>query len=159
GLCAGAVFGLAAMILLVDRVPFARRYATQVKTVLAAFRQPRVLIATTLLSTVVQIASVSLAWLVGMALNLQVPGSFYWIMVPLVSLLTLLPISVNGMGVREGATAVLLAPHGITAALAYSLSLLWFAVYVAAGLSGGLVYLFGRFPKPETPAAEKVSGT
>jgi uncharacterized membrane protein YbhN (UPF0104 family) len=157
GLCVGAVVGLAAMILLVDRVPYARRYAQQVKTVLAAFREPRVLFATTLLSTIVQVASVSLTWLVGMALNLPIPASFYWIMVPLVSLLTLLPISVNGMGVREGATAVLLAPF-VTDVLAYSLSLLWFAVYVAAGLSGGLVYLFGRFPKPGTPAAEKVSG-
>lgn len=151
GLCAGAACGLACVFLLVDRVPFARRYAQQVKTLLAICRQPRVLVMTTLLSTVVQVASVALTWLVGMALSLPIPASFYWIMVPLISLLTLLPISVNGMGVREGASAVLLAPW-ISAGLAYSLSLLWFAVYVAVSLGGGLVYLFGHFPKPEAPA-------
>ena len=35
---------------------------------------------------------------------------------------------------------------------ALSLAFLWFAVYAAVSLLGGAVYLFGRFPKPETPA-------
>lgn len=151
GVCAGAVGGLTGIILLTDRIPFARRFAPQVKAVLGTFRQPNVLIATTLLSAFVQVAGVTMVWLISMALDLPVPGSFYWIMVPLVSLLTLLPVSVNGMGVREGATVVLLAPW-ISNVLAVSLSLLWFAVYVAMSLCGGLVYLFGRFSKPEAPA-------
>jgi hypothetical protein len=70
-----------------------------------------------------------------------VPASFYWILVPMVSLLVMVPVSVNGMGVREWALAIFLAPLGVTGGAAVSLAWLWFAVYTCAGLVGGLVYL------------------
>ena len=56
------------------------------------------------------------------------PPAYYGVLVPLVSLLTLLPISLNGMGLRELATVVLLAPLGVGAAEAVTLAVLSFAV-------------------------------
>ena len=41
------------------------------------------------------------------------PAAYYWVLVPMVSLLTLLPVSINGMGVREGGMVLLLAPLGV----------------------------------------------
>jgi hypothetical protein len=64
-----------------------------------------------------------------------------------VSILTLLPISVNGMGLRETGTVLLLAPLNVSSASAVALSLLLFAVYAAASLLGGVVYLLGRSPR------------
>jgi hypothetical protein len=101
----------------------------------------------TLLSLVVQLANVVLAWLVGEGLGLHVPPLYYGVLIPLVSILTLLPISLNGMGLREGGTVLLLAPLGVSDASAVTLSLLIFAVYSAASLLGGVVYLFGRSPR------------
>jgi hypothetical protein len=101
----------------------------------------------TMLSLVVQVANIVLAWLVGEGLGLPVPPLFYGVLIPLVSILTLLPISLNGMGLREGGTVLLLAPLGVGSAKAVTLSLLLFAVYTAASLAGGVVYLFGhRYP-------------
>jgi len=74
-----------------------------------------------------------------------VPPLYYGVLLPLVSILTLLPISLNGMGLRETSTVFLLAPLHIHSASAVSFSLLLFAVYAAASLIGGLIYLFGRF--------------
>ena len=55
-------------------------------------------------------------------------------------LVAILPISVAGLGVREGAMVILLAPYGIGAADALTYSLLAFATTVlSVGLLGGLI--------------------
>lgn len=101
------------------------------------------------LSLVVQSANVILVWLVGLAVSAAVPGSYYWIVVPMVTLLTLLPVSINGMGVREGAMILFLTPLNIPAGTAVSLAFLWFSVFTTASVFGGVIYLFGRFTRPE----------
>jgi glycosyltransferase 2 family protein len=122
-------------------------------------RDRRGLIAVTILSLVVQVANIVIAWLVGQGLGLQVPPLYYGVLIPLVSVLTLLPISLNGMGLREGGTVLLLAPLGIESAPAVTLSLLIFAVYTAASLAGGVVYLFGSSPRfePESEVRDQRS--
>jgi len=147
-----AVAGLALLPLAARRSKHARLRASQLHSALDTLRCPRLLAATTLLSLVVQAANVLVVWLVGTAIGAEVPGAFYWILVPMISLLTLLPISVNGMGLREGGMALFLAPLGVGEGTALTLSLMWFAVITAASLAGGFVYLFGRFPRPEAPA-------
>ena len=116
-------------------------------------RHRRVMAWVTLLSLVVQVANVVVVWLAGEALGLPVPPLFYGVLVPLVTLLTLLPVSVNGMGLREVGTVALLAPLGVDPASAVTLSLLVFAVFTAASLSGLGFYLFGHFPRFQAPAA------
>jgi uncharacterized protein (TIRG00374 family) len=55
-------------------------------------------------------------------------------------LVAILPISVAGLGVREGAMVILLAPYGIAAADAFAYALLAFATTIlAVGLLGGLL--------------------
>lgn len=111
-------------------------------------RRRRLLLAATALALVVQAANVAVVWLIGQAIGVPVPWSYYWIMVPMVSLLVMVPISVNGMGVREWITALFLAPLGVDHGTAVSLAWLWFAVFTCTGLVGGLVYLCGSFPQP-----------
>jgi uncharacterized membrane protein YbhN (UPF0104 family) len=113
------------------------------------FLRPGLLLSTTALSLVVQAANVLVVWLVGLAIDAPVPAAYYWILVPMVTLLTLLPISLNGMGVREGGMVLFLAPLAVGEGTALSLAFLWFAVFTAASLCGGAVYLFGSFARPE----------
>jgi uncharacterized membrane protein YbhN (UPF0104 family) len=112
-------------------------------------RHPRLLLGTAALSVVVQLANVLLVYCVGQAIGLPVPAVYYLIFVPLVSLLTLLPISLNGMGIREWTTALFLDPLGVSGGAALCLALLWFFAMTTVSLLGGLVYHFGRFPRPE----------
>jgi uncharacterized membrane protein YbhN (UPF0104 family) len=112
-------------------------------------RHPRLLLGTTALSVLVQAANVLLVWLIGLAIGAPVPPIYYWIFVPMVSLLTLLPVSINGMGIREGCTVLFLAPLGVSEGTALCLALLWFSVLTVVSLSGGGVYLLGRFARPE----------
>jgi hypothetical protein len=66
-----------------------------------------------------------------------------------VALLTLLPVSLNGMGVREAGMILFLRPAGVPAGTAVTVAFLWFCGQTAAGLAGAGAYLFGQFPRPE----------
>ena len=68
-------------------------------------------------------------------LDAPVPGAYYWVVVPTVTLLTLLPVSLNGMGVREWGMTLFLVPLGVPAGTAVSLAFLWFAVFAACSLA------------------------
>jgi uncharacterized membrane protein YbhN (UPF0104 family) len=113
-----------------------------------AYREhPALVCNVTALSIVVQVGNVVVVWLVGEALGLPISPWYYGVLVPLVTLLTLLPVSVNGMGLREAGTVLLLAPLGVGEADAVTLSFLTFAVYTAASVGGVFFYLFGRYPR------------
>jgi uncharacterized protein (TIRG00374 family) len=134
----------------------------QLRIALDLLCKPRTLVPTLFFSLLVQAANVVIVWLIGKAIHAPIPAAYFWVMVPMVSLLTLLPISVNGMGVREEATVLFLAPLGVAKGTALTLSVLWFAVYALVSLMGGAVYFLGHFPKPESPAktpAEVKSGS
>jgi uncharacterized membrane protein YbhN (UPF0104 family) len=106
-----------------------------------------VFLLSTLLSVVVQLANILIVWLIGLALNLSVPGSYYLILVPTVTLLTLVPISLNGMGVREGGMAIFLAPLGVDPGTAITLAFLWFVAFVLPSLGGVFFYLGAGVPR------------
>ena len=54
---------------------------------------------------------------------------------PLVTFASLLPISVGGFGVREGAFILVLGPMGVDASQAVGVALAWWGVQVLAGLT------------------------
>jgi glycosyltransferase 2 family protein len=148
GIAACAVLGIAALPVIASSrfLPPLRR--AQLETMLGALHAPRALVEATAISMFVQAANVVVVWLLGMGLAAQVPASYYWVFVPMVSLLTLLPVSLNGMGVREGGMILFLTPLGVDQATALTLSFLWFAVNGAVSLLGGVVYLGGALPRP-----------
>jgi uncharacterized membrane protein YbhN (UPF0104 family) len=64
---------------------------------------------------------------------------------PVIFLLSQLPISIAGIGVREAAFVSLFTTVGATAEQALALSLAYFTLSVVNSLVGGVVYLaFGR---------------
>jgi uncharacterized membrane protein YbhN (UPF0104 family) len=159
GIAAAAVLGLASLPVLqrLELIPANRRQ--QLLTMVHACRVPHVVGEATLWSIVVQVGNVVLVWVIGRALDVEVPLAYYFVFVPMVSLLTLLPISVNGMGVREGGVALLLTPLGVAQPTAFTLAFLWFAVSAAMGLLGGVVYVCGAYPKPVSPTAVSIEVT
>jgi len=153
GFAVSAFLGLALLPILAKWNGPGSARIQQAHRAIQLLRSPHILWTTTLLSIFVQAANVVIVWLIGLALGAQIPASYYWVLVPLMSLLMLAPVSVNGMGVREGGMVLLLAPLGVDRGTALTLAFLWFATGAAVSLLGGLVYLFGNFPKPQAPAA------
>jgi len=120
--------------------------------------RPGLLLGTTLLSVVVQAANIVLVVLIARALALDVPPAYFCVIVPVITLLTLIPVSLNGMGVREGAMVLLLAPLGVGTAAAVSLAFLWFAAFSLTSLAGAGFYLLGRHPRYEVPSHDQPVG-
>jgi len=88
--------------------------------------------------------------IVGNALGfVEVNILYYFIFVPLVTIITLLPISIGGFGVREGLFGLFLAPLDISLAESTLLSLLAYFPFLIVGLIGGLFYIFGSYSKKD----------
>ncbi len=83
------------------------------------------------------------------AVGLQVPTAVLFLVVPASSVAAMLPISLNGIGVREGVLVGLLAAYGAPAAQCGAFAILALFVSTAFALPGGLVYLVYRKPDVE----------
>jgi uncharacterized membrane protein YbhN (UPF0104 family) len=81
------------------------------------------------------------------AMELSPPAAFYFAAFPLVALATLLPISFNGIGIREGGFVYFLGLKGVPVEKALTLSLSFFAIQVVTSLLGGLIYVLGLHKK------------
>jgi len=68
------------------------------------------------------------------------PMSVWFVVVPMIMLAMVVPISINGVGVREGGMAMLLAPHAVPSEQAVAIALFWFLGTIISGLFGGLLF-------------------
>jgi uncharacterized membrane protein YbhN (UPF0104 family) len=92
-------------------------------------------------SLFVQATSAVQIYMLALALGIHAPFLVFAMVVPMITLLTMIPITVNGIGVREGSLVLLLAPVGVAQPQAVALGLLWFLMILATSLAGGVVYL------------------
>lgn len=97
------------------------------------------------LSLLIQSTFVLLNAWIGRALGVDVGLGVWFLVWPLAKIAGMLPISLNGLGVRDATLAALLVPLGVPAARGVVTSLVWQSVVLAGGLLGGLTWwLLGR---------------
>jgi uncharacterized protein (TIRG00374 family) len=87
---------------------------------------------------------VATQYALALGLGVNAPLRYFALFVPMVALVQLLPISFNGLGVREGTYQLLFGTVGIEATQAVAMSLMYYIVRVVGGLFGGLLYLIGN---------------
>jgi hypothetical protein len=87
-------------------------------------------------SVLFQLLVVLIYYQAGRALELDLPVVVLLAVVPLVTLLTLLPISFNGLGLREGGFVFFLAQAGFEKSEALSLSLFVYGISVLFSMAG-----------------------
>jgi len=105
------------------------------------------------LTLVLQIVGILSVYLVGEALGGQVSFLFYLVLVPIIWLITMLPVSIGGLGVRELAFVALFTQVGMEAELAFAISLVVFALALGQSIIGGVVFAIDRLGA--TPIEEK----
>jgi len=96
------------------------------------------------IAVVVQGAAVATAALVATAYGMNGALALWVSVIPLSVILSSIPVSVNGWGVREAAIVTLAAPLGVAPADALLVSVTLGALNVLASLPGALVMLAGR---------------
>jgi glycosyltransferase 2 family protein len=116
--------------------------------------QWRALGAATLLSVAVHLIQVWMHVAMGRALDLDLPFSFCVIVYPLVGTFAAIPISVNGLGLREGGYVFLLAVIGIGTEKGVAFGILLFLIVALDSLLGGLLFLLQKSPTPTAVTSE-----
>jgi uncharacterized protein (TIRG00374 family) len=94
-----------------------------------------------LLSALLQALLIVTYYLISTGLNLGVPIAYFFLYVPLITFLAMVPVSVAGLGVREGGTVYFFAKVGVDAATAITMSLAWFSLSLVLNAAGGLAFL------------------
>jgi uncharacterized membrane protein YbhN (UPF0104 family) len=93
-------------------------------------------------SLVFNILLITMNYLLGLSLGARVSIWYYFLFVPITSIVTILPVSFAGLGVREGAYVLLFIQAGMPRETALSLSLLVYVISIfTPGLIGGIIYV------------------
>ena len=94
------------------------------------------------LSLFIQMIMVAWYFTIFRAIGFTLSFLIFMLTIPLVELLLMLPISIGGLGVREGAFVILFVPFGLTAGDAVSFSLLSFIMVTIIRIFSGAAFLF-----------------
>jgi hypothetical protein len=94
-----------------------------------------------ILSILVQAVAPITFYIIALSMGLRINIIYFFIFLPIINAITLLPISIGGLGIREYTTKLFFGKVGVSANLAFAMSLLnSFFIFVIAAM-GGLVYI------------------
>jgi uncharacterized protein (TIRG00374 family) len=106
-------------------------------------RRPRLAVSVLFAAVVYQLSTVLVVWCAIHLLDLEIPNAAILAYVPAVAMLQVLPISLNGLGVREGALALFLHPW-VQSGQAVAVGLLWYAMLLVVSLLGAPSFAVGH---------------
>lgn len=115
---------------------------------------PGLLVLSFLSSILVQIIRVLIFYTVAVGFNVHAPALYYFMFIPLIMVLIMLPVSFNGIGIREGSFVAFFAMVGVSSADAFVVSFTVSLLTTLTTAVGGLIYLLDRSaltPGPPDP--------
>jgi len=112
---------------------------------LAKFKaSPSALIAAFGGAVVIQAILIGFYAAIARALQIQIPWNHLGILVPVSFVVQMLPVSIGGLGVREGLFKQYFAGLGLNPGQGIILSLMGFALMIVFSISGAVIYLMRR---------------
>jgi len=103
--------------------------------------RPAALIVPIALSIMLQIGLAVCQYILAAGLGLAAPLSLFILCVPIANVFASLPLTLNGLGIRESAYLVLFGMAGMRKEDAIALGLLWFAATALGGLAGAIAFV------------------
>ena len=94
-------------------------------------------------SLAVQALRVLQAWCLGRAMGIDAALAVYFVAIPVVLLIMLLPITINGLGTGQAAFLWTFGAAGVGRPEALALSILFIALGILGNLPGGVLYAIG----------------
>jgi len=102
----------------------------------------------------VQLCRIAYVYVLALSLGLDVEPVAFFVFVPIITALVMIPVSISGFGVREGGYVALFSYVGLSVGESLGLSIFVFFVNIVYVLSGGLIYWLYGFP-----GGDKFNGT
>ncbi|NDC39537.1 MAG: UPF0104 family protein [Proteobacteria bacterium] len=126
--------------LLLRLLPTDNRLRAQIALLVGAFpRTPQVLVRITLISAFFHLLQISIHLVMALAVGVSVPWSLLLVTVPFINILATLPVSWNGLGVRERAYVFFLVPAVLQAEHAVAFGAMWLLAVTSCSAIGGIV--------------------
>ncbi|MBL8700898.1 MAG: flippase-like domain-containing protein [Alphaproteobacteria bacterium] len=138
--------------------PFALLIGDLRRVVIASAESPVIV----MISLLAQLSAITSVWLLGKALRLDIAFLDCLVLMPPIFVVTLVPVSIAGWGIREAAMVFAFGLVGVTEADALGLSVATGLCQIVAGIPGGLIWLARGRPAvgvPAPPAPRPTSGT
>ena len=101
----------------------------------------KVIIYNLFLSAIIQIISPLSVYFIALSLKINIDLVLFFIFLPIIGAITLIPISLGGLGLRESLFVVYFAKVGVIKQLSVAMSLLSFSFILIYGAIGGLIYV------------------
>jgi uncharacterized protein (TIRG00374 family) len=124
------------------------RTAARIDAISSAFqlmgKNPRVLFYSLLISLLNQLLVFIVTSIMALGLRLDIPFQYFLVFVPVITLVTMLPITLSGTGLRELAFVSLFGAIGISSASSMALGLLSSITVLLSAVPGGIIYIFFR---------------
>ena len=105
------------------------------------WKKPSVLFQSIFISMIFQTLIIIIHIFIGLSIGINVPWKFYFFLIPLVATVSMLPLSISGIGLREGAFVYFFSYANVTKTEALTFAFGWFVIVLIASLIGGLVLL------------------
>jgi len=142
-LLVGWFIGPKVLVMIGDRT---KKFSDLARNVARAFpSKPGVFLATTSLSIIAHCCQLYMHSLMATALQVTLPLSYIFSTIPIANAASTLPISVQGLGVRESAYFFLLSPIGIEPEVCVAFGALWFLTAQGVSALGALFIAPGLF--------------
>lgn len=97
-----------------------------------------------LLGIILQFCVIAAFYTTSLALNNKIPMNIFLMFVPMVEIISLIPISINGLGLRDGSLLYFLSTVSISPSFSMSLSILLRLILLVFALIGGFLLVFKR---------------
>jgi uncharacterized membrane protein YbhN (UPF0104 family) len=107
-------------------------------------KHPGALLSSLTVSFINQLLVISVTYITALGLRLHVPFPYFLVFVPVITLISMIPISLNGMGLREYSFMSLFVAIGVPPASCIALGVISSVVVILSSLPGGIVYTFFR---------------
>lgn len=131
---------------ILDQLPFVKRFSSQLHKVYTVldelYRQPRLLAQAGSVSIVNSLCTILATLLAARSIGVEISPLYFFIFMPIIWIIMTIPISVSGLGVREGAFIFFFSQVGVTNSDAIAISLLYYSYNVIVGIIGGLLLLY-----------------
>ncbi len=128
------------MMLTLKRRAWAR---TMVQDISAYWRAPGIIFRALAWSLVFHVLLIAIHVVIGKAMGLPIPATYYAVAYPAASLAGFIPLSLSGIGPREGTYLYLFTLIGIGRSDALAFGVCWLGIIIVASLPGAVLYLKG----------------
>ena len=103
---------------------------------------------TLVISLIIQFFAVVIVWISARAIDITAPFYIFLIFIPLINLTIMVPLTINGIGLRESVYYLLFSQIGLAVETSVTLSLLNFVVLLVSALPGALIYSLYKKEEP-----------